>query len=346
MVGMAQRVDAPWDSSSVLWPKPRPRAAWTGQSNAARNAWREEIYIPHPPARATFEDAWDYIPYCSDMKSSFAMLIVGEGGSGKTKFTKQFAAYVNAAFGRQDPEKTVMPALVLEKLPSPCTPNEICWAILRALGDPNPKKRKRDTLKEQVAKLLKECEVRVVMLDNIQDVPTARGEKGIEQVGTVFRDLIDLTNLLWMFLGTNKAYEVIDADKQLIKRVKYRSTLPYFGMDGAVEMKNFLRVLQHFDDWLPLAESSWVMLKEKCGVIHIASEGVMERLTDLLSFGSMFAVKSRREVLQVEDLGQAFRKLMGPGVANPFDTDYVVRRLDRKHEPFAVMKAPRRKESA
>jgi energy-coupling factor transporter ATP-binding protein EcfA2 len=291
------------------------------------------MFIDHPEAKAALADVWDNVVYCIEAGVSVAMLIIGESGAGKTTFQNELARQLERVYGRDDPEKTVKAALKVT-VPSPCTPTEWCYAILKALGDPNPRKRDKSTLTENTALLVAACEVRAIIVDNFQDIPSARRRRGIEQVGVRIRELIDATRCVWVLLGTNAAREVINAESQLIKRVRYSAVLNYFQLKSADHMKRFRKLLTKLDEWLPLAERNGELLGQMSGLIFIATDGILDSLCKLLDRASYEAVVDQREHLQQQDLLRAFRITFGPGQPNPFTGDFEPRRLDGRNEPY------------
>lgn len=316
-------------------PKPRPKEEWRGVALVMRRKWAKGMFIDYPDVREVLLDALEKVEYCIDTERSVAMHVIGESGAGKSTLVDELVRVVTDAYWRDDPEKTIKPAIVLEA-PSPCTPAELCYSILEALGDPLARRRAKQeqtgTLTDMTAGLLRACEVKVILFDNFQDIPSARRARGIEQVGLRIRDLIDETECCWVFLGTDASREVISAKSQLLKRVPYQTTIPDF--DIASEGKTFLRLLQRLDLWLPLAESSLEELTRLSGHVYVATHGILGAIVKLLDHSWESAVKAGREQLCRGDLHDGFRRVFGRDRPNPFDDDFILRRLDGPNEPY------------
>lgn len=328
--------DGPSDQLQYAPPKARPKQQWLGAALALRRKWRKGMFIDYPDVRAVLLDVLEKIEYCITAESSIAMHVIAESGAGKSTLIDEVVRVATAAHWREDPEKTVKPALVLEA-PSPCTPAELCYSILEALGDPFGRRRAKQeqtgSLTAMTAELLIACEVRVILFDNFQDIPSARRARGIEQVGLRLRDLIDETKCCWVFVGTDASREVISAKSQLLKRVPYQTTIRDFDItsEGAPQ---FLRLLQRIDAWLPLAESSCDVLKKLSGHIYVATEGIMDAIVKLLDHSWESAFNARREQLCRTDLRDGFRRVFGRDRPNPFDEDFILRRLNGPNEPY------------
>jgi len=315
--------------------KPRIKQYWQGAPLWERRGWKKTMFIDHPKVKEILVHALENIDYASKREQSVCMHVVAESGGGKSWLVDEIARIVRNAYFREDVEKTVVPALRLEA-PTPCTPVELCISILSRLGDPFARKRAKTDLAgltELTARMLAACEVRVILFDNFHDIPSARRARGIEQIGIRLRDLIDMTQCLWMFFGTGKSRDVIAAESQLIKRVPYCVEIEYFTIEGSGG-KRFLRLLERLDAWLPLAQSSCGELKRLSGHIYVATNGMFERITDLLDHSWHYAVAAGREQLLQEDFARAFRMIFGADRENPFHEGFVIRTLDRPTEPY------------
>ncbi len=321
----------PIASSAFLWPAPRPKASWKGAPDRA--LWFKRLFIDHGEIRQIVNDAWSMLHKTIASDSSFGMLILAGSGAGKTQLAQELKANVHRVFGRIDPEKTIVPALLLS-VPDRCTPRAICISILKELGDPDPEHRPRLDLVGQTAGMLKACEVRMIIIDNVQDIPAKRGERGIEQVSNRLRELIDQTSCLWLMLGTDAARSVVDNESQLIKRLPYRAHINYFDIQTEREKRIFLQLLLRIDAWLPLTESNEQLLRQLAGRLYIATEGILDRLRQLLDLACDEARRKAREHLVQENCATAFARLYGPDVENPFAEGFVIRQLRGKDEPF------------
>lgn len=322
------------------FPSPPEKASWRGRSLQEREAWITHFYIPYPAIQVVFDHCRDKLDACDRTGKNDAILVLGGSGSGKTALCTQLLAYGNARFDRVDPECTIRPCLRLT-IPDPCTPFEFAVAILEGLGDPRPRGRRirADTIKA-AAILLRRCEVRLVVIDNTQDIPARRAARGIELVGARLREFIDESNALWVFLGTDDALKVVNSDPQLIRRICYRGCIPYFDIDSERSQKAFRVLLRKVDQWLPLAEQSCLCEPKMAGLVHIATEGIFDRLVKLVHRGWIEAVLDGRETMIAQDLAKAFVFLFGPAAEtiNPFDEGFLLRRLREPGEPFEVLR--------
>lgn len=321
---------------------PPPKSFWRDATELQKQFWDKDMFIDYPDVKGTVVDVIYKVNYSATRKVSQGIHIVAESGGGKTTLAKELDRCVTSAFWRDDPETTIVPVLHISA-PTPCTPTEMCFSVLETLGDPRARSRTRKDPKESLASItahyINKCEVRLVLFDNFQDIPTARRARGIEQIGIRLRDLIDMTACTWVFLGTESSRNVINAANQLIKRVPYTKTLHHFSLVGS-DAAIFLRLLERMEEWIPLSESNSAQLRELAGQIYIATQGILERIAQLLGQASFSALKNGREILLKEDFKEAFRIVIGPDSPNPFSEDFAPRKLNRKNEPYEFFGSP------
>lgn len=324
----------------IVHPSPPEKSFWLGKSVDARQQWVENFYINHPDPKAIIADFIEKLAHCVRADTSSAMLVIGEPGSGKTTLTLRMTQIATYLYRRDEEEKTICPVIQFP-VPNPCTPYEFSVSVLTALGDPNPRGRKsRAQTMTAAENLLRQCEVRLVLLDNFHDIPARRAARGIEQMGTRLRELIDSSVALWVFLGTSESRRVVDSDTQLIKRISYRARLKYFDIASNRSRKVFALVLAKVDTWLPLAEASCVSEISNAWRMYAATEGIFDRIFKLVERGWYLAVNAGRERMLLEDLAKAYMYVHGPtpNEDNPFHPTFVKRRLVGPGDPYEKLR--------
>lgn len=324
---------------TINHPMPPEKMYWLNKSAEDRQKWTENFYINHPDARRIFRDFLQKLAHCARSKRYQAMLIIGPTGSGKTTLTSRLRAVATDLYHRTDAERTICPVIQFA-VPDPCTPLEFSISILKAMGDPDPRgrKHKADTI-QAAEKFLRECEVKLILLDNFQDIPARRGKRGIELVSARLRELIDHSGALWVFLGTSEAQSVVNSDAQLVKRISYRARLRYFSIVGA-DAKTFKKLLVSLDAWLPLTHPSCLLQPGTAALIYLATEGVFERIVQLVDRAWYITMQADREVMCIKDLEDAYTYVHGPKIdsANPFHPAFITRRLIAANDPYEMMR--------
>lgn len=318
--------------------QPRPKSYWSGKSESERQEWTKDFYIIHPPIRRVLTDVGERLDYCVRAEKPDAMLVLAETGSGKTRLTELIQAWVLKIYGRVDAEKTICPVLILT-VPDPCTPHELSCAVLQGLGASDYNKGTRAEILRRSKLMLRECEVRLVMLDNFHDIPAKRGARGVELVGVRLRYLIDASSAFWLFLGTKDSTAVRDNHRELIRRIPSVLRIDYFSIGSQTGRKTFAEVLKALDSWLPLVETSCFVENTLRGRMYVATAGVFDRLVRLVDRAWLIAVRAGRESITIVDLAASFRHVHGvvENVGNPFSEEFLTRELNLPGEPFHIL---------
>lgn len=315
-----------------------PKSYWFGKSEAERQEWTKDFYIIHPQIRRVLVDAGERLDYCVRSEKPDAMLVLAETGSGKTRLTELIHKWVLKLYGRTDAEKTICPVLSLT-VPDPCTPHELSCSVLQGLGASDYNKGTRAEILRRSKLMLKECEVRLVLLDNFHDIPAKRGARGVELVGVRLRYLIDASSAFWLFLGTKDSTAVRDNHRELIRRIPSVLRIDYFSIGSQAGRKTFAEVLKALDNWLPLVETSCIVENTLRGRMYVATAGVFDRLVRLVDRAWLMAVRGGRESIAIADLAEAFRHVHGieNDEENPFSEAFKTRELNLPGEPYHVL---------
>lgn len=319
---------------------PPNKEIWRGKSLEYRQKWTDDFYILYPKIKKLGVDFEQKLEYCERSHKHETMFVTGGTGAGKSTLTQWLKAFANERYQRFDEEKTICPVIQFA-IPTPCTPTELSLSVLRALGEANPKaKRSQQQIKDAAEEFLKTCEVKLVLIDNIQDVPARRGKRGIEKIGERLRELIDHSEALWVLLGTKDAKKVINSDDQLIRRAAYQVHLPYFNIDTELEKASFKKLLAKIDEWLPVAEKSCLNDAALAMSMFIATEGIFDRIVRLVDRAWIEAVQSNREKILKQDFENAFVYVYGMDAkeCNPFHEAFTIRPLQGVNEPFEYLR--------
>lgn len=319
---------------SDLYSVPPCKDLWRGASRPTRQKWFKNALIIHPRFRKAIEITDMKLQRCKDADVGDAFFIEGETGSGKTWLIDFFCR--RSPFANKElTERSIRPVIRL-KVPGVCTPKQFCVDMLKCLEDPLPEKGTYTQLKARVIALFRECQVQLVLLDDLQDIPLKRSARGVENIVSCIRDFIDETCALFVMLGNRTAAVVLDSNSQLRKRAAYRLQLKYFDLREVSRLAEFKKLMSQLDSWLPLAESSCITDGLIMGRIFCATNGIFQFIIQLLDYSWPEAVKDGRETLIISDLYTGFANLYGDvaDTLNPFSQSFTPRSLDKPGEPF------------
>jgi len=319
---------------------PPDKSSWQYCEIQERQKWLNELFIEYPSLAEILGHFDEKLTDCERTGKATGMLIIGGSGAGKTTLMNRLKSMGEQRFSRHERDRKICPVISIE-IPDPCTPIEFSFAILEALGDADPRGRKNKQATIKAAEMfLIQCEVRLILIDNVQDIPARRAARGVEQVSTRLRELIDKSNAVWVFLGTKEATKVINSDPQVVKRVVYRADLEYFSIGTLAGARLFTRVLEKIDAQLPLAKPSCLVEPKNRSRIFLGSDGIFDRLIKLVDRGWYESFKDNREEMTLQDLERAFRHVHGPcePTRNPFSNEFSPRQLHLEGEPFEILK--------
>ena len=308
------------------------RSVWRGVPLRQRLAALLHAFFMHPQASALVTALEQRKELKILTGRGVGLLGMAPPGGGKTTF----ARHLESIWPRvQEAERTYVPFVSME-VPSPCTPGTFCNGILHALGDPNWDVDRLKVQRKRAHDLLRKCGTDVLAIDNVQDIPDARGPKGMKLIGNEIRNVIDQVGVVVLLLGTREARAVLDSNPQLKSRCPGPLTLCDYDITTRGGLASFLRLLSIFDEHLPLAESSGLGQGRMGWPFALASNGRMRHVVQMLNIAISLAVAAGREHLTLEDLRDAYLGLFldGAQAVNPFDPKFKEwRRLDRAGEP-------------
>lgn len=213
-------------------------------------------------------------------------LIVGDSNAGKTMIAERFHK-LNPAYEREDGEGLVIPVLYIQ---APAVPSEsrLYSNILEKLFAPYYPSYSAEKKYYQVIELMKYCNVKMLMIDEIHSILAGNMEKQRIFL-SVLRNLGNELQIPIVALGTKDALRAISTDPQLENRFKYYS-LPRWEYDT-----NYKRLLASYECMLPLAEPSNLPQKTMAMKLLSMSDGLLGELSDLLAEAAIEAIRTGQE---------------------------------------------------
>ena len=232
-------------------------------------------------------------------------------------------------------EKSNIP-IVSFTVPSSPTENSMAEALLKSIGDPAWYIGKAQSKTDRAIKLIQQCNVSVICIDNVQDIIERRGKKGITLIGSWIRQVYDRSKRLVVLLGTPAAIPVIDDNDQIKRRFHSRIRICHLGIENSESIAVFYRFLETLDHSLPIAELSGLQNQELIYKLFWATHGIQDYIFKLMSEAISHAVHEKREKILEKDLEVAFHRIFMDQAEeiNPFSISGLSRPLDQEGEPF------------
>lgn len=244
------------------------------------------------------------------------MLLTGESGSGKSELAKYYLRNNPVV---EEEERTRIPVLHFE-LKSVSTPRDLLISLLVAIGDPQNGKnaRNQDDLFERLVLLTKVVGLELLILDEVQVIIERRSQQVLTGIADLFKDLIKNTNIPIVFVGMPWSRYLINVNRQLERRVKYRYQFPVFRVSSKTERddyRKFLKLLARSYDLNIALETLETTYR-----IFAATEGVISNTVELISDASIFA-KMNNVNMDVHLLAKTMSSYGVPDSENPFLID-------------------------
>lgn len=254
----------------------------------------------------------------------YSLLIYGQSGVGKTTIGKRFAQELNKNVVQVPSSHPIYPALYV-KLTTLKSPAQLLSQILWVMGVTSVRGRPEvHALIRRLKLLLKEHQVKVIILDEMQNaLPFAAGQKLLE-ISKTLTELLDDTNVPLILLGTPALTKLLEIDKrsqdfqleeQIARRFRSPIKLPSFPSRAKawIEAINFVTAKKGI---APLTAKDWQIISR----LHIATDGRMALLQKLISLSKLSTELTSDTALNA--LKDAFNEGFMEKL-NPFDLDHL-----------------------
>lgn len=211
------------------------------------------------------------------------LLIVGDSNNGKTTIVRRFQKLHGEGYVNEDAEP-VKPLIVSEAPPSADEKGlyiailERFWAPYRAT-DPAAK------LRYQVVHLMRDCHVRLLVIDEFHSLLTGTATKQREVMNAI-KLLCNELAIPIVGVGTREAVRVLHTDPQHASRFDV-VTLPRWELNP-----DFQRLVASFEQVLPLKKPSRLHEDKTVSLLYAISDGNLGNLHRLLVECAAEAIKT------------------------------------------------------
>lgn len=282
-------------------------------------ALTEGIFIKH----VRFKRILKRVEYChrfskiaSEPKNLF---IKGLSGTGKTTFGEYYASLFQAY---DLEEGTIVPVLYVS-LTSPAKEKSMVMDLLKGIGDPLFDKGSQIDMTHRLIKLIKECKVELIIIDEFQHLIDRDTEIILMNSANWIKDLIRKTKVPVVLIGMPWSDKILRANSQLRGRFSSSETLEPFRWltkDQRNEFKIFLKLVEKM---LPLKERSYLYSEEMSFPLFCACNGLLRPLMKVIRRATGIALDNGIEKLNLDFLAQAYDEEIAdidPVKGNPFRT--------------------------
>jgi hypothetical protein len=238
-------------------------------------------WMPYPRAQYILEQLEELVDYPTSHRMP-NLLVIGDTNNGKTAILKRFAD-AHGAYEREEDNQRIWPVLYVQ---APVEPDERQFynIILN---------RKQ----QQVLHILRQLEVRVLVIDEIHHVLAGNQNKQ-----RLFLNVLKyLSNELMIPLvcaGIRTAFNAIQQDEQLANRFE-PAVLPPWTLG-----EEYMRLLLSFEQLLPLRNPSNLAADDIAHKILSMSEGKFGEIVKVLRVATVFAIHAKTERITLSLLNQ------------------------------------------
>ncbi|RPH58508.1 MAG: transposase [Chloroflexi bacterium] len=273
-----------------------------------------------------FKELHEEIQLCQRMTAiageAQCMSLEGVTGAGKSTLVVDYAA----VFPRYEISTGMVIPVFYAETPSPVTVKGMASYLLRQLGDPAADKGTLSSMNSRLINLIKDCEVKLVILDDFHHLIDSETNKILSAVSNWLKVLIKKTGATFLVVGIEGRVEMIlDANPQLSRLLAARQTLKPFGWNPAElsTMTEFAHLIEFVEQAkLPLA--SVLTRTELLHRIHYATDGVIANIMNLMNLSAIIAEERGQNIIDLNILAMAFERRLSKhikGKVNPFTED-------------------------
>jgi len=214
------------------------------------------------------------------------LLIVGDPNNGKTTLIQRFKTLCGEGYVNENADP-VKPIIVAEAPPS-ADEKSLYISILERFWAPYRASAPAAHLRYQVVHQLRECHVRILVIDEFHSLLTGSPVKQREVMNAI-KLLCNEVGIPIVGVGTRDAVRVLHTDPQHASRFDVLP-LPLWELDPA-----FQKLLAGFERVLPLKQPSGLSTPEKATIAHAISGGNLGDLHRLLSACARVAITTGEE---------------------------------------------------
>ncbi|MDO6514045.1 TniB family NTP-binding protein [Neptuniibacter sp. 2_MG-2023] len=295
------------------------------------------LIVHHPQ----FECAYKQINECYELKNAglpVNFLCLGMSGTGKTTLKEKF---LNQHLPYQTRDRKIVPVLVVD-IPSLPTVKNVSEAVLLELGDPLFNRGTAIEKTNRILTLVKTCKVQLIIFDELQHFVDQGSKSTPSQAADWLKTIIDRSNASVVLMGLQRSEHILRLNEQLRRRFSRRINLEPFSLAKMNSYWDFVRVLRAMLKVVDMQEET-NLSDNLVRRIHYATNGVIGYMQTLLMAAFRSASSFGRSHISEEDFEAAFTESIwsaGIGTNNPFNEDFVFKRLIKPGMPFHRLMSP------
>lgn len=227
------------------------------------------------------------------------MFVTGDWGCGKTTVAEMYKQRL------PDSKKRF---ILTGEVPTPTKIPAVVEHLLGLINDPAPTRGKLGNQLDRLYKGLRDNEIELIILDEVQHLVNTENNKVISDVADWFKSLVNRTKIPVILIGLDRARQVLTQNQQLERRFEIKRKLEPFYYHNSESIHEFQRFLHEFDRMLiPILGSSSNLGNDEISErIHHVTEGNMNKVVKLIRRAAREAISENNQSITFKHLSEAF----------------------------------------
>lgn len=274
------------------------------------------------------------LQYTCTVEEPEHILLLGDTGTGKSTLLKRFIRDYPPI---EHLEFTEVPVLYVG-VPSSCTSRNLAGILLKSLGSPFWNKGDEEERTSQLMILLKQCKVRMVILDEVNHLIDRGGEKSRYAVGDWIKVQSTEAKLPFVLAGIVRSRALLETNEQLADRFRETLELHPLSVEDDARTAEFAAVMGAFASLLEDLECIDLRSPEVLSILAFATAGRLRNIRRLLVRAVELAAQRPQPAIDLHVLEQAFLEVIFKKARpdqNPFNSKFRGTPLVMAKEPFA-----------
>jgi Cdc6-like AAA superfamily ATPase len=274
-----------------------------------------------------FQKIYSQLEYSFDLapslKKSTGVFIEGESGTGKSTLAEVF----KTAHPKYRTEEKLVAPVIYAQVPEYPTIKSLASEILLDFEDPLANKGTEFEMTARILTYIKECETRVVILDEFQEfVDKSTNGKVLDKVANWLKGLINKTNIVVVIIGLPRGQKVLDHNEQLRGRFKRAMKMPRLDWSDEHLRDEFIGILEAATNLMRLRFDVPDFHDERLAYrFYLGSGGLLRIVFNIIHEAAGVAIRSGRTVIDMSDLIEGYDEIVHEidlQSANPFSPDF------------------------
>jgi len=282
-----------------------------------------EIIVFHPRMKTILDKLISCTIASAHTREPQCMIVTGPAGVGKTTLIESLKDNLSSS---NDFCKKSIPIVSIE-IPEKATIDIITQAFLENLGDPMSYRGGLSEKKSRVIKLLIARNVKVVIIDEFQNVIDKKTQKAVFHISNYIKSLINQTKIPYFLFGMESSIRVLEEDPedQLRQRFSVRRSLEPFKWDPEGDNSEFITLMSIIDKSLPFDKSSNLNQYDIALKLILASRGRFRYIMKIIQWAGDYSIDNNLSHIPISALSNGFLEQVGTDKLvpiNPFDLSH------------------------